>query len=208
MKHKIVKRWDGAVIFEADVPDELTGGLAIGEALRQALKANANLSGADLSGADLSGANLRNANLRDANLRNANLRDAVGLAADLTTPMTLLADQPGKMRLYKLVEADGTSPIHSRKLTYRVGESIGVADADTNPANDCGAGINVASLDWCLRNWTPGRRILLAEFVAADIACIPIASDGKVRLHRCTIVGEKTFDPVALGLAKAEEAKP
>ena len=31
----------------------------------------------------------------------------------------------------------------------------------------------------------------LAEFEAKDIAAIPIGSDGKFRVHRCTIVGEK-----------------
>ena len=32
--------------------------------------------------------------------------------------------------------------------------------------------------------------ILLVEFVAADIACIPLGTDGKFRLHRCWVVGE------------------
>jgi hypothetical protein len=31
------------------------------------------------------------------------------------------------------------------------------------------------------------------EFAVEDIAAIPIASDGKIRLHRCKVVGEKNL---------------
>ena len=54
-------------------------------------------------------------------------------------------------------------------------------------------GIHLATLDWCLKDWKPGYRILVAEFAAADIAAIPIGSDGKFRVRRCTIVGEKAL---------------
>ena len=53
------------------------------------------------------------------------------------------------------------------------------------------AGTIVATLDWVLREYQPGYRVLIVEFTAADIACIPTATDGKFRLHRCTVVGEK-----------------
>jgi hypothetical protein len=46
-------------------------------------------------------------------------------------------------------------------------------------------------LDWCLKNHIDGYRVLIVEFTAADIAAIPIATDGKFRLHRCKVVGEK-----------------
>ena len=46
------------------------------DAVNQAVKEKANLSGADLSGADLRGANFSYANLRGANLRGADLRGA------------------------------------------------------------------------------------------------------------------------------------
>jgi hypothetical protein len=53
-----------------------------------------------------------------------------------------------------------------------------------------------------MREWSAGYRILIAEFEAADIAAIPIGSDGKFRVFRCTIVGEK--DLVEIGLVTAE----
>jgi len=57
-----------------------------------------------------------------------------------------------------------------------------------------------------LREWYVGRRILVAEFTATDIAAIPVGSDGKFRVFRCRIVAEKTL--AELGLEpKAEAAK-
>jgi hypothetical protein len=52
-----------------------------------------------------------------------------------------------------------------------------------------------------MKEWQQGWRILIAEFTAADIAAIPTATNGKFRVHRCRIVGEK--DLVEIGLVEA-----
>lgn len=119
----------------------------------------------------------------------------------------MLLDQPGKIRAYKLVNGIGQGPFNGG-ITYRLGERAEVADASTDALIDCAPGINVATLDWCARQWRPGYRILIVELEAADIAAIPVSTDGKFRLHRCTVVGEK--DLAGLGLVRptsAEEAK-
>jgi hypothetical protein len=124
--------------------------------------------------------------------RGADLGGALGIEAWRVSPLMMLLDQTGPIRAYKLVDAEGQSPMQStEKLTYTVGRAYEVADANTNPTVDCGAGINVATMDWCLREYNAGWRVMVVEFTAADIACVPIASDGKFRLHRCTVVGEK-----------------
>ncbi|MBC7602770.1 MAG: pentapeptide repeat-containing protein, partial [Ramlibacter sp.] len=101
-----IKHWNGAVLFECEIPDHIEAGLAMRHALERATAqrprivlrdadlsdadlsdadlSGADLSGADLSGADLSGADLRDAVLRDADLRGADLRDAVLRGADLS----------------------------------------------------------------------------------------------------------------------------
>ena len=175
--------------------------------LSRAYLSGADLSGANLSRAYLSGANLSRAYLSGANLSRAYLLGADGLAPELSTPLIILLDQPGKIRAYKLVTAEGMSPINGKKLKYEIGKSISVKNANTDPTEQCAAGVNVATLDWCLREWREGYRILIVEFEAADIACIPTATDRKFRLHRCDIVGEKQLDYVALGLVKAKEAE-
>jgi len=69
---------------------------------------------------------------------------------------------------------------------------------NTDESALCAAGINVATLDWCMKEWKSSWRILIVEFTAADIACIPCSSDGKFRLRKCKVVGEK--DLVEIGV--------
>lgn len=107
-------------------------------------------------------------------------------------------DQPGKIRAYKLVTHDLCSPMYDRKLTYTIGSTITVDDANTDENTHCASGINLATLDWCMKEWQSGWRILVCEFEAADIAAIPTATDGKFRVRRCLIVGEKDLKEIGL----------
>ncbi len=198
MTHKIVHWTNNSVIWEGEAT-------TVKDAIHAAIAALADLSGADLSGANLSWANLSRANLSWANLSRANLSGAnlsganlsradlswaKGVSPERSTPLLMLYDQPGLIRAYKLVTADGVGPFNGG-ITYTVGKSREVADANTDNREHCGAGINVATLDWCLSNYSPGYRVLIVEFEAKDIAAIPIATDGKFRLHRCRVVAEK-----------------
>ena len=218
MKIEIKNRWTGSVLYAAknaaDVREAVIAATKAGANLSGADLYGANLSGADLSGAKLSGANLSGADLYGADLSGAdlsradlsgaNLSRANGISPHRTTPLLVLLDQVGKIRAYKLVTANGKSPIQSSgRLVYSKGETIEVNDANTDPAQHCAAGINVATLDWCMDNWRQGHRILVVEFTAKDIACIPTATDGKFRLHRCKVVGEKDLAEIGL-IEKAE----
>jgi len=176
----------GADLSSAD----LSSANLSGADLSGANLSSANLSSADLHGADLSGADLHGANLYGANLHGANLHGAKGISPKLSTPLLILLDQPGKIRAYKLVTQDGIGPF-SGGIKYKIGESYQVADASTDVTEQCAAGINLATLDWCLRNYRSGYRVFICEFEAGDIAAIPIATDGKFRVHRCAVVAEK-----------------
>ena len=203
MKIEIKSRWSGSVLFSLETDSmrlcleaaaksgaNLYGANLHGANLRGADLYGANLSGADLRGANLRGADLYGANLYGANLRGANLSGAEGITKYQTTPLLLLLDQPGPIRAYKLVTADGIGPFNGG-ITYEIGKDYSVENANTDERIQCAEGINLATMDWCLRQWKDGYRILIAEFTAADIACIPTNTDGKFRVHRCRIVGEK-----------------
>ena len=166
MKFEIKHRWGGATLFSME-----TDTLKL--AVEAAVNSRANLSGANLSRADLSGAD--------------------GVIPARVTPLLMLLDQPGKIRAYKLINEKGEGPM-SGGIVYRKGKTYTVKDANRDPWVGCGAGINLATLDWCLKEWKPGYRILIAEFTAEDIAAIPTATDGKFRVVRCKIVGEKKLD--------------
>ena len=192
MKFAIKHRFSGSVLFEAEInaTDDTPLSIKLGLSVKWAISAKADLSYADLRYADLS--------------------YATGVVAERTTDLLLLLDQPGRIRAYKLVNERSEGHINGG-IKYVIGESCSVENANTDVTAHCGAGINVATLPWVLREWRPGYRVLIVEFEAADIAAIPTATDGKFRLHRCAVVGEKTIDPVALGLVpqpKADDATP
>ena len=175
---EIKSRWDNTVLYTAENAQDV----------RQAVE-EARASGADLSRADLSGADLSGADLSGADLSRADLRHARGIAPERCTDLLMLRDQVGKVRAYKLTTADGTGPF-SGGLAYVVGEVVEVGGANTDPDSHCGAGVNLATLPWCLNEWRPGYRIFVCEFTARDIAAIPTATDGKFRTHRCKVVRE------------------
>ena len=180
----------GAYLSGADLSGaNLSEAYLRGAYLSRANLRRAYLSRADLRGAGLSGADLRGADLSGADLRGANLRGAKGLHQRRTDDLSILLDQVGKVRAYKLTNCAGEGPQYGG-VTYEVGNSIEVPDADTDPQVDCGAGINVATMPWCLREYADGRRIFVVEFTRKDIACIPLGTDGKFRLFRAKVVRE------------------
>ncbi|WP_422366383.1 pentapeptide repeat-containing protein [Pelagibius sp.] len=78
-KFAIKHRWNGSVLFEAELNASLettSDRVKLGAAVKLAVKADANLAGANLAGANLADANLAGANLAGANLADANLADA------------------------------------------------------------------------------------------------------------------------------------
>ena len=188
----------GANLYGADLYGKnLSGANLSGANLSEANLYGADLYGADLYGADLSGADLSEANLSGANLYGADLSGARGVNSYRVTPILILREQPGKIRAYKLVNNRNKGP-YNGGIIYRAGGTYEVSGANTDESVVCAAGINVATLDWCMREWVPGYKILVVEFTAIDIAAIPPGTDGKFRLFRCTVVGEK--DLVEIGL--------
>ena len=120
----------------------------------------------------------------------------------------MLLEQEGPIRAYKLTNEDAQGYQYPT-LTYEVGKEYSVDNADTDPNEDCGAGIHVATLDWVIREWRKGYRIFVLEFNKEDIACIPMTGGGKFRLHRCKVVAEKTLEEVGIAQMQreAEEAR-
>jgi hypothetical protein len=194
-----------ANLRDANLRDANLGGANLRDAnLRDANLRDAYLRGANLRDANLRDANLRDAYLRGANLRGANLRGAVGITPERVNDLLILNDQVGKVRAYKLVDADLKSPIQSTgRITYEIGTTVS-AKADTDPESQCGAGINLATLPWCLRNHEPGRRILLMEFSAKDIAAIPVG-DGKFRVSKAKVIRELDLDALFAAEKEANE---
>lgn len=199
----------GADLHQADASNadftgvEMSGTRAtsaklVGTNFRNANLADTDLSWSDLSYADLSKSNLAGANLRETNLLGVYLSDArlaraKNFSKYLTTPLYAMHDQPGAIRAYKLVNRDYEGTVVGG-IVYEIGKTYSEPNADTDETEPCGRGIHLATLDWCLKQKRSSDKILIAEFTAADIAAIPIGSDGKFRVKKCTIVGEKRVE--------------
>lgn len=148
------------------------------------------LNGAFLNGALLDEASLNGASLDGAFLNGASLRRTKGISKYHTSPLYGMMDQVGKIRAYKLTTADCRGTQYP-SIIYEVGKTYEEINSDTNERNSCSYGINLATLDWCLKDYKPGCRIFVAEFEVGDIAAIPTGSTGNFRVYRCTIVSEK-----------------
>jgi len=200
LKTGVCADFSGANLRGADLSGANLRGADFSRAnLRGANLSGADLSGANLSGADFSRANLRGANLSGADLSGANLRGAKGIHSARVQPLYFLNEQT-LARAYKLTKSDGSGPYAASNgyepITYGVGKEYEVKEANEDINMECAEGINLCTLDWALKNWQEGYRIFVAEFEGKDIACIPIASDGKFRVRKCKIIAEKTQDEI------------
>ena len=108
--------------------------------------------------------------------------------------MNLIKFQTGKVTAFKYVYKNGESPIQDTgKINYEVGKIYTEKDLDKSEFLDCGRGLNVADLGWCLRNMNLGEHKLLeVEFLAKDIVAIPFNTDGKFRIKKLKVVREWT----------------
>jgi len=125
MKTQILHRYTRAVLFECDVPDTVSSGMAMRHALEKAVDAKSNLSGAELRYANLSGADLRSANLRGADLSGADLRSAELRGANLSGANLRSADLSGaNLSGANLSGADlRSADLRSANLSY--GKTVG-----------------------------------------------------------------------------------
>src|SRR3990167_3565139 len=128
------------------------------------------------------------ANLRGANLRGANLRGAKNLSPLYWDNLNILRMQKGKLRAFKYLNGD-ESPIDDKKLTYKVDKTVIEKDYDDSDLVSCSKGLNVATLEWCLREGNiESNNFIEVEFKASDIVAIPYNSDGKFRVKKLKVI--------------------
>jgi hypothetical protein len=195
----VANRWTGAVQFTTRIEagPSVPSGVRLGLAVKWALR----------NGANLRGASLRDAYLRKADLRKADLRGAKNFSPERTTALAALSYMTGRVQAFKLVNERGEGHVQGG-IKYPVGHVVEELRANRDPADACGAGLNVADLPWVLRDWREGYRILLVEHEVADIACVPHGSDGKYRVTRLTVVADITDQLHANGVIGPVEAQP
>ena len=163
----------------------------------------ANLSGANLSGANLSGANLSEANLRWANLRWANLSGANLSGANLRWANLSEADLSGATGLFDAIEwlkqiertDDGLIVYKSFNAHYPpnpdwviAAGSVLTENVNPCPTEDCGCGINVATLEWAQKNTSNTIWKCLIRWPWLAGVVVPYNTDGKFRTARVELI--------------------
>ena len=161
----------------------------------------ANLQNADLNNTNFQYANLRYANfegtdIRDADFRGADLKGAKGINKFMTSPLHAMKLEPGPLYAYKLVNAYNEGAF-KYGLYYNPG-SIVSCEADKDEFEHCSFGINLATLDWCIKMHKKGLKILQCEFMPEDIAAIPLGTDGKFRVSKCKVLKEIDLKEIGL----------
>ena len=154
----------------------------------------ADLQGANLRGAHLAGADLRRADLQGAHLARADL-EGMNYRPYLHILKLQLPDT--KLRAWKYL-VDGKSPY--REAEYQAGKTYTETDVDADERVQCGKGLNVATLQWCLWDSSKADEFLEVEFEVRDIVAIPIATDGKFRVRKfkaVRVIGRKEAERLA-----------
>jgi len=181
----------GTDLYGADLEGADLQGADLQEAnLRRADLRGANLQGSSLRGASLRGANLRRADLQGADLQGADLQEAKNLSPKFTSDLNILKWQLNKLIAFKYLNGQ-TSPYQN--FVYELGEKYIVDTPCLDERILCGKGINLASLEWCLRetDCNLSKTYAVFEFDPKDLI-IPYSSDGKFRVKRATYIRNLT----------------
>ena len=187
----------GANLSWADLSEaDLSGANLSGANLHEADLSEADLSGANLSGANLSGAHLRWADLSEADLSGANLSGANLSGADLSgaqgifDPCAWLAANCKRVR--GGIEAYKTFGLYNQPPeSWKQEPGAEISEVvNPNPTDDCGCGVNVATLDWVRRNNDEDLPIwkVLVKWEWMVGAVVPYGTDGKFRVPRAKLV--------------------
>ena len=188
IKHRITDE----VIFEHDQNDN-TIAITVKKAVeKKTILCLADLSGANLYRANLYGADLSGANLCGANLYRANLCGAKNIFPKIfRNALSILKHQTGKLKAFKyFTKLDGRLISPYQHTDYVVGKTYIADKYNTDETELCGEGLNVATLEWCLRDTKCAKNIAYCEveFYASDIVAIPFISDGKFRVKKMKLV--------------------
>ena len=107
----------------------------------------------------------------------------------------------GKAKLFKAVrKRNGVYRSDwDANFVYTIGESVAAAGFCADPNEDCGCGIHMAYLDWCLAYGSCWTDLAILE-VEADMSTVvvPKCGSGKVRAPSCKVIREVPLEECGL----------
>jgi uncharacterized protein YjbI with pentapeptide repeats len=165
----------------------------------------ANLYRANLYGVDLSGADLRFANLMGAELRGADLRGADLNGADLNDTKGLLSNEDLLDKYFDKAERSHfVKAEHSHWIVYKAfgntsypqpdhwklepGNIIEEINLNDDRREDCGSGVNFATLEWIEGFYGNSMEIWKCEVREDWGLTMPYVTDGKGRSRKLKLI--------------------
>ncbi len=148
--------------------------------LRYADLRRANLNDADLRDADLSGANLGGADLSGANLSEGKIKD---------TGEWFKQNFEKSLNGYIVYKSFGEYAKPNPAWKIKPGQYI-TENVNHTKTQECGCGVNVATLEWCKKKCKNTIWKCVIEFEDLVEVCVPYNTDGKIRAGRVRIVEE------------------
>lgn len=144
----------------------------------------ASLEYTDLRYTNLSGANLLGAKLHGADLKGSNLSGAKGVLSAIDYMKVNFERVDDGYIVYKTFGEQYTSP---KNWEIRPGAVL-TENVNFDRTEDCGCGINVATLEWARENcdgevW---RCLIRWEWLCG--VCVPYCTDGKIRCERVELL--------------------
>ena len=130
-------------------------------------------------------ADLRDADLYGANLSDANLSGAENLLSSVDYLRNNFECTAEGIIAYKVFNA-----MYSPPTKWKIQpKSVITENVNANRTNDCGCGINVATLEWVLREYSEEEiwKVLIRwEWLCGVV--VPYNTDGKIRCERVELV--------------------
>ena len=178
---EILNRYTSAVLYSSATAQTIAE--AVAECRAKASEAN---SWANLSWANLSWANLSRANLSWANLSGADLSGAKGFLDGCAWMLKNFKRVRAGIIVYKCFGANYRSP-----SGWKIEPGAVISEnCNPNPTEDCGCGVNVATLEW-VRNNHPNATIwrCLIRWAWLPSVVVTYNTDGKIRCGKVQLLG-------------------
>ena len=124
-----------------------------------------------------------------ADLSSADLIDTIFDGINWLAYLGIAPDSKGTAKAYKVTDSEGFG-VYKGGVDYLTNKVFS-AKLNKDISEQCGSGINLATFAWCLNEKQDGSRLFLMSFkVNPENICVPIGSDGKFRVARCTKIDE------------------
>lgn len=145
---------------------------------------HSNMSGCYLSGCDLHYSDLSECDLSGSDLSNSDLSGCTGLVSPIQYMKENFERSADGYIAYKVFNAQYLAP---GRWILQPGAVI-EETVNANRTDDCGCGINVATLDWVDKNYGGEAWKVLIRWEWLPGVCVPYNTDGNIRCERVELI--------------------